>query len=105
MEDDGPEDRQPYKVRNASGTTYWYRPDQIVAVGEAPSAGASNKPGGGKGPKGAGRGDGKGIRQLADEYEYAGNTYSGPEPSSPNITTSPTGQKWSLWHGTQGISL
>jgi len=47
---------------------------------------------------------GHSLGQVADEYEYSGQTYTGPEPSAPNITTSPTGQKWSLWHGTQGIS-
>ncbi len=47
---------------------------------------------------------GHSLGQLADEYDYAGQTYTGPEPSQPNITTSPTGQKWNLWHGTQGIS-
>jgi hypothetical protein len=47
---------------------------------------------------------GHSMGQLADEYEYSGQTYTGPEPSSANITTSPTGQKWSLWHGTEGVS-
>lgn len=47
---------------------------------------------------------GHSLGQLADEYEYSGQTYSGSEPSSANITTSPTGQKWSIWQGTQGIS-
>jgi len=47
---------------------------------------------------------GHSMGQLADEYEYSGQTYTGPEPAAANITTSPTGQKWSLWHGTQGIS-
>jgi hypothetical protein len=47
---------------------------------------------------------GHSLGQLADEYEYSGNSYTGPEPGSVNLTTSPTGQKWSIWHGTQGIS-
>jgi hypothetical protein len=47
---------------------------------------------------------GHSLGQLADEYDYPNQTYSGPEPSSVNITTSPTGQKWSIWHGTDGIS-
>lgn len=47
---------------------------------------------------------GHSLGLLADEYEYAGQTYGGPEPASPNLTLSPTGQKWSHWHGTQGIS-
>lgn len=46
---------------------------------------------------------GHSLGLLADEYEYAGSTYTGGEPSSANITTSPTGQKWSIWQGTQGI--
>ena len=47
---------------------------------------------------------GHSLGLVADEYDYAGNTYTGPEPTAPNITKSPTGQKWSIWHGTQGIS-
>jgi hypothetical protein len=46
---------------------------------------------------------GHSLGQLADEYEYSGNTYTGSEPGSVNLTISPTGQKWSIWHGTQGI--
>jgi hypothetical protein len=47
---------------------------------------------------------GHSLGQLADEYDYPNQTYTGSEPSSVNITTSPTGQKWSIWHGTDGIS-
>ena len=47
---------------------------------------------------------GHSLGLVADEYDYAGNTYTAPEPTAPNITKSPTGQKWSIWHGTQGIS-
>ncbi len=47
---------------------------------------------------------GHSLGQLADEYDYPNNTYTGSEPSAVNITTSPTGQKWSVWHGTDGIS-
>ncbi|MGK0153305.1 MAG: hypothetical protein ACI9SE_000249 [Neolewinella sp.] len=47
---------------------------------------------------------GHSLGQLADEYAYNGSTYTGSEPGSPNLTTSPTGQKWSIWHGTDGIS-
>jgi hypothetical protein len=47
---------------------------------------------------------GHSLGQLADEYDYAGQTYTGSEPSQVNATTSPTGQKWSHWHGTDGIS-
>ncbi len=46
---------------------------------------------------------GHSLGQLADEYDYPNQTYTGPEPSAVNITTSPTGQKWSVWHGTGGI--
>jgi hypothetical protein len=47
---------------------------------------------------------GHSLGQLADEYEYAGQTYTGSEPSQPNITADPAGMKWQIWHGTQGIS-
>jgi hypothetical protein len=47
---------------------------------------------------------GHSLGQLADEYDYPNQTYTGAEPSAVNITTSPTGQKWSIWHGTDGIS-
>lgn len=46
---------------------------------------------------------GHSLGQVADEYDYPYNTYTGGEPSAVNITTSPTGQKWAIWHGTQGI--
>jgi hypothetical protein len=38
---------------------------------------------------------------LADEYDYGGQTttYSGPEPWQINLTTDPTGSKWSQWLG------
>jgi hypothetical protein len=47
---------------------------------------------------------GHSLGQLADEYDYPYTTYTGGEPSAVNITTSPIGQKWSVWHGTDGIS-
>ncbi|HEX5051639.1 MAG TPA: M64 family metallopeptidase [Planctomycetota bacterium] len=47
---------------------------------------------------------GHSLGQVADEYDYPNNTYTGSEPSAVNITTSPTGQKWSIWHGSNGIS-
>ena len=47
---------------------------------------------------------GHSLGGLADEYDYPYQTYTGGEPSSPNITISPTGQKWSHWHGTEGVS-
>lgn len=37
---------------------------------------------------------------LADEYSYGGPTvYTGSEPYEPNVTTDPTGSKWSQWIG------
>lgn len=47
---------------------------------------------------------GHSLGQVADEYDYPNSTYTGSEPNAVNISTSPTGQKWSHWHGTQGIS-
>jgi hypothetical protein len=47
---------------------------------------------------------GHSLGLLADEYDYPNTTYSGSEPSQANITTSPVGQKWSQWWGTNGIS-
>jgi hypothetical protein len=47
---------------------------------------------------------GHSLGQLADEYDYPNQTYTGAEPTTVNITTSPTGQKWAIWHGTDGIS-
>ena len=40
---------------------------------------------------------------LADEYSTLEDTYTGPEPIEKNVTTSPTGNKWSQWHGYDGI--
>lgn len=37
---------------------------------------------------------------LADEYVYSGSgVYTGSEPSEPNVTKSPTGEKWAHWLG------
>ena len=47
---------------------------------------------------------GHSLGQLADEYDYPYQTYTGGEPSAVNVTTSPVGQKWSIWWGTDGIS-
>ena len=47
---------------------------------------------------------GHSLGSLADEYDYPNTTYTGGEPGEVNITTSPTGQKWSYWWGTDGIS-
>jgi hypothetical protein len=47
---------------------------------------------------------GHSLGQLADEYDYPNQTYTGPEPTAVNITKSPLGAKWAVWHGTDGIS-
>ncbi|MBK8099956.1 MAG: hypothetical protein IPK26_22870 [Planctomycetes bacterium] len=47
---------------------------------------------------------GHSLASLADEYDYPNATYTGGEPGQVNITASPTGQKWSYWHGFDGIS-
>lgn len=47
---------------------------------------------------------GHSLGQLADEYDYPNGTYTGGEPSAVNITASPVGAKWSIWHGTDSIS-
>lgn len=47
---------------------------------------------------------GHSLGSLADEYDYPNQTYTGSEPSQANITTSPSGQKWSHWWGTDNIS-
>lgn len=47
---------------------------------------------------------GHSLGSLADEYDYPNQTYTGGEPGQANITISPTGQKWSHWWGTDGIS-
>ncbi len=47
---------------------------------------------------------GHSLGLVADEYNYSNNTYTGPEPSQPNITKDPVGSKWQVWHGTEGIS-
>lgn len=47
---------------------------------------------------------GHSLGGLADEYDYPNQTYTGGEPSAANITTSPTGQKWQHWHGTESVS-
>lgn len=47
---------------------------------------------------------GHSLGGLADEYDYPNQTYTGSEPGQANITTSPTGQKWSHWWGTDNIS-
>lgn len=47
---------------------------------------------------------GHSLGLLADEYDYPNDTYTGSEPGQVNATISPTGAKWSHWHGTDGIS-
>ncbi len=36
---------------------------------------------------------------LADEYWYGTRTYTGAEPNQPNVTTDPSGARWSHWMG------
>ena len=45
---------------------------------------------------------GHSLGMLADEYDYPNGTYMGGEPGTVNITASPIGQKWSIWHGHRG---
>jgi hypothetical protein len=42
---------------------------------------------------------GHSFSNLADEYSYSSTTYTGSEPSRPNVTTDPSGAKWSQWLG------
>ena len=42
---------------------------------------------------------GHSLGQLADEYFYNNDTYTGPEPSSVNLTKTPTTGKWDRWVG------
>lgn len=43
---------------------------------------------------------GHSFGHLADEYFYSpAQTWTGGEPSQPNVTASPTGNKWSQWLG------
>ncbi|MEM7204007.1 MAG: M64 family metallopeptidase [Planctomycetota bacterium] len=39
---------------------------------------------------------------LADEYGGTG-TYTGPEPTEPNVTADPTCAKWASWIGSSGV--
>ncbi len=41
---------------------------------------------------------GHSFNRLADEYG-GGDNYTGSEPARINVTRSPTGSKWSRWHG------
>lgn len=47
---------------------------------------------------------GHSLGQLADEYDYPYTNWTGGEPAAVNVTASPTGQKWAVWQGTDGIS-
>lgn len=49
---------------------------------------------------------GHSFGRLADEYDYGrSGTYTGPEPSSANLTKDNTGNaKWPLWVGTNNVS-
>ena len=42
---------------------------------------------------------GHSFGDLADEYAYTTATWSGGEPRRPNVTASPTGDKWAAWLG------
>ncbi len=42
---------------------------------------------------------GHSFSNLADEYDYGSGTYTGGEPSEPNVTTNPAGTKWTNWIG------
>jgi len=42
---------------------------------------------------------GHSFSNLADEYDYGSGTYTGGEPSEPNVTTNPLGAKWANWIG------
>jgi hypothetical protein len=42
---------------------------------------------------------GHSFSSLADEYGGDPGPYTGDEPFEPNVTTDPTGAKWSRWHG------
>ncbi len=48
---------------------------------------------------------GHSVGGLADEYWYAGATYTGPEPAQPNATISNVGTKWSHWLGSNGVGV
>lgn len=39
------------------------------------------------------------VGGLADEYYDPGTTYSGGEPSEPNVTTDPSGSRWASYEG------
>jgi hypothetical protein len=42
---------------------------------------------------------GHSFANLADEYTDLAGSYVGPEPSEPNATKNPSGEKWSRWAG------
>ncbi|MFA5863959.1 MAG: M64 family metallopeptidase [Phycisphaerae bacterium] len=42
---------------------------------------------------------GHSFNNLADEYGGNDETYYGPEPNEVNVTSSPSGEKWSQWLG------
>jgi hypothetical protein len=44
---------------------------------------------------------GHSVGGLADEYWYSEDTYTGGEPTEPNVTKDPTGAKWAAYHGQQ----
>ncbi|MEJ2858437.1 MULTISPECIES: M64 family metallopeptidase [unclassified Saccharothrix] len=79
--------------------------DQVIALGNTAKYGGA----GGGIATAAGANDqagqiavhelGHSIGGLADEYDYPYDQYTGTDPSEPNATTDPTGQKWSKYLG------
>ncbi|MFI9813137.1 M64 family metallopeptidase [Saccharothrix variisporea] len=79
--------------------------DQIIALGNTAKYGGA----GGGIATAAGANDqagqiavhelGHSIGGLADEYDYPYDRYAGGDPTEPNATNDPTGQKWSKYLG------
>lgn len=80
--------------------------DAIVAVGNSTKYGGAGYPSlatvsGGETQSGrvAIHELGHSVGGLADEYYTPGTTYTGGEPTQPNVTTDPSGAKWSSYLG------
>jgi hypothetical protein len=80
--------------------------DAIVAIGNSATYGGAGYPSlstvsGGHASSGriAIHELGHSVGGLADEYFSDGTTYTGPEPGAPNVTTDPSGAKWSAYLG------
>jgi hypothetical protein len=80
--------------------------DAIVAVGNSTKYGGAGYPSlstvsGGNAQSGqiAIHELGHSVGGLADEYWTPGTTYTGGEPREPNVTTNPSGSKWSSYLG------